>query len=163
MSSPLTDTTSYEDSFPTHDSNSTRPHSIDLSLELERQLDAESLPTSPVDATHSHNQISSLDPQVLASIVTQLRSSLADVTRERDDLANLLSEVHNRESGLTDALHQASEKTMKAEAELLAAHDKQKEDQDAIAMLRSKLEDSRWVQLLQMSNCVNGDIVDALS
>ena len=33
---------------------------------------------------------------------------------------------------------------MKMEAELLAAQDRQKEDQDAIAMLRSKLEDSRW-------------------
>ena len=144
MSSPITDTISHEDGFPAHDTDSARPHSIDLTLELERQLEAESLPTSPVDPNHSHSRSHSLDPQVLASIVTQLRLSLTDVTRERDELASLLTEVQNRESGLTEALHQTSEKYMKTEAELLAAQDRQKEDQDAIAMLRSKLEDSRW-------------------
>ena len=80
---------------------------------------------------------------MLASIVTQLLSSLTYVTMERDELASLLTEVQNRESGLTEALHQTSEKYMKMEAELLTAQDRQKEDQDAIAMLRSKLEDSR--------------------
>jgi len=49
--------------------NPNRPHSIDLTLELERQLDNESLPpNSPRNARPQ-----SLDTHVLASIVTQLR------------------------------------------------------------------------------------------
>lgn len=125
----------------------TRPHPTDFSLDLERQLETESIPSSPAD-DRAFSQPDSLDPQVLASIVTQLRLSLSDVTRERDDLANLLAEVQTRETGVKDALHQVSEKAIVLEGELSAALEKQKEDQDAIVMLRGKLEDSRHVHSL---------------
>ncbi|KAH7927872.1 hypothetical protein BV22DRAFT_1193300 [Leucogyrophana mollusca] len=118
-----------------------RPYSIDLTLELERQLDNESLPpTSPTDATGRPH---SLDPHVLASIITQLRSSLVDVSRERDDLAQTLSETRAREAGLTDTLNHMTDKYTRMEEELETAKAKSKDDEDAIAMLRTKVEESR--------------------
>ncbi|CAL1714933.1 unnamed protein product [Somion occarium] len=121
---------------------SNRPHSIDLTLELERQLDNESLPNSPAyHQTHSRPQ--SLDPHVLASIVTQLRLSVAELTRERDELSGALSEARTNENGLKETLHHVTEKCIRLETELTGAHDQHQEDTDAISMLRSKLEDSR--------------------
>ena len=55
-----------------HYLDTTRPMSIDLSLELERQLEAESLPNSP-----NPPRPQSLDVNVLVNLVTQLRLSLA--------------------------------------------------------------------------------------
>ena len=82
-----------------------RPSSIDLSLELERQLEIDSVPNTP-DAIHTRmsERPESLDPQVLASIVTQLRLSLENATKERDGLAHVLAEVQEREANLKDAL-----------------------------------------------------------
>jgi hypothetical protein len=118
-----------------------RPSSIDLSLELERQLEIDSVPNTP-DAP-AFEQSNTLDPQVLASIVTQLRLSLTDVSKERDGLAHLLAEVQEREVNLKDALHTVSERCLKLEGELIAATEKSKEEADSVVMLRGKLEDSR--------------------
>ncbi|KAI0788808.1 hypothetical protein C8Q75DRAFT_807550 [Abortiporus biennis] len=132
---------SEQDDFYQHHSQSNRPHSIDFSLELERELAIES-PTSP-NFPPDKSRPQSLDPHVLASLVTQLRSSLAEVTKERDDLATMLAESQSCESSLKDTLHAVSEKSARLETELNNALDKNKDDADAIAMLRSKLEDSR--------------------
>lgn len=146
------------DGLQDRDAHANRPHSIDLTLELERQLEAESLPTSPAVATHP-SRPQSLDPHVLASIVTQLRISLADVSKERDELASALAEVKAGQTGMKDALEHVTEKCILLEAELEAARDKNKEDGDSITMLRGKLEDSRRALMrLQTENRRNSQI-----
>lgn len=118
---------------------STRPHSIDLTLELERQLDNESLPNSPAP----NGRPQSLDTHVLASIVTQLRMSLEERTKERDALSNELAETKYREDNLKEALHTVTDKCLRTEAELTNAREQHKEDEEAISMLRQKVEESR--------------------
>ncbi|PIL25056.1 hypothetical protein GSI_12945 [Ganoderma sinense ZZ0214-1] len=123
---------------PTLTSDTTRPMSIDLSLELERQLEAESVPNSP-----NPPRPPSLDATVLATIVTHLRHSLAETTRERDTLAEKLAEAQTREEGMRDTLEHVTDKCIKMENDLEVASNRQKEDEETIAMLRSKLEESR--------------------
>ncbi|KAJ3816259.1 hypothetical protein F5880DRAFT_1642781 [Lentinula raphanica] len=68
-----------------------RPFSIDLSLELERQLVMESLPPTPAHNATSHANSApviahlrdSLDPNVLAHIILQLRRSLSNLSKEK--------------------------------------------------------------------------------
>lgn len=114
--------------------------SIDLSLELERQLEAESLPATPAYPAQSKDAINrtSLDPQVLAHIVTQLRESLTHITRERDDLIHQLAESHSREAEFKDSLALWSERCAGLEKGLEAARKKSQDDDEAISMLRSK-------------------------
>ncbi|RPD64302.1 hypothetical protein L226DRAFT_544892 [Lentinus tigrinus ALCF2SS1-7] len=119
-------------------SDSTRPTSIDLSLELERELDAESLPNSP-----NPPRPQSLDTNVLASIVTQLRLSLAETTKERDALADKIAEAQTREEGMRETLEHVTEKCIRMENELEVAANQHKEDEETIAMLRTKVEESR--------------------
>ena len=117
-------------------------HSIDLSLELERQLDNESLPpTSP----RSNFRPPSLDAGVLVSIITQLRLSLAEITKERDDLLQLLDQTTQSQADLKDNLQLVTDRSSSLEEQLSAAQDKHKEDDEAIAMLRAKVEESRFV------------------
>ncbi|ESK97730.1 hypothetical protein Moror_17437 [Moniliophthora roreri MCA 2997] len=118
-----------------------RPFSIDLSLELERQLESESLPTSPANADTPARD--SLDPTVLAHIVMTLRQSLQEMTKERDDLLALLSSAHSKEAELNDALQHMTDKATGMEEELTEARKKMKDDEEAISMLRSKVEESR--------------------
>lgn len=131
----------YEDDIanPPH---TARPHSIDLTLELEHQLDIESVPSSPT-FSQARSRPQSLDPHILASIITQLRISLTEVTKERDDLSMMLAETQSNEASMKDALHHLADKCVRLETELAASMEKNKEDTDAIAMLRGKLEDSR--------------------
>jgi hypothetical protein len=126
-----------------------RRNSIDESLELERQLDMESLPTSPSDPRFAINP-TSLDPAVLASLVTQLRLSGIELERERDELVGQLAEARGREASLKDTLATVSERCVRLEEELAAAVEKGQEDQDAVVMLRSKLEDSRCVRAVRL-------------
>lgn len=133
----------YTDDVSQHSYDSTRPHSIDLSIALEHQLEIDSLPNSPTVARSGQDHSQPLDPEVLASIVTQLRLSLENVTKERDDLSNVLVEVQARETDLKQALHTVSERCLRLEGEVATLVEKNKEDQDAVTMLRSKLEDSR--------------------
>ncbi|KAI0716044.1 hypothetical protein C8T65DRAFT_642648 [Cerioporus squamosus] len=119
-------------------SDSNRPTSIDLSLELERELEAESLPNSP-----NPRRPQSLDTNVLASIVTQLRLSLAETTKERDTLAEKLNEAQTREEGMRETLEHVTEKCIRMENDLELAANQRKEDEETIAMLRSKVEESR--------------------
>ncbi|KAK0488912.1 hypothetical protein IW261DRAFT_1442247 [Armillaria novae-zelandiae] len=123
-----------------------RPFSIDLSLELERQLDMESPPVTPAHNTQTHDtrpKRESLDPQVLAHIVMQLRHSSAEMTKERDDLLQFVSGAHSKEAELKDALQAVTDKATELEEELMTARRKMKDDEDAIAMLRTKVEESR--------------------
>ncbi|KAL0580583.1 hypothetical protein V5O48_001408 [Marasmius crinis-equi] len=120
-----------------------RPFSIDLSLELERQLESESLPSSPAHNADSHQPRDSLDPTVLAHIVMQLRQSLADMTKERDDLLALVATGHSKEAELNDALQLMTDKATGMEEELSEARKKMRDDEEAINLLRSKVEESR--------------------
>jgi chromosome segregation ATPase len=109
--------------------------SIDLSLELERQLEAE-IPNSPASFQAEHS--ASLDPNVLAHIVTQLRDSLTNVNKEREDLIQQLTESHSRMAEFKDAISLLTDGCARLELELAAARQKNQEDDEAISMLRSK-------------------------
>ncbi|KAG2366965.1 hypothetical protein BDR07DRAFT_1458297 [Suillus spraguei] len=117
-----------------------RPFSIDLTLELERQLNDESNPNSPVDAKDRPH---SLDSHVLASIVTQLRLSLANVTSERDEFSQTIIKVRAREAETADMLRHITEKCSKAQEELDNARIKIKDYEDTISILRTTVEESR--------------------
>lgn len=133
--------------------------SIDLSLELERQLNMESPPVTPsYDVTaHSVNALAAAaskdvhspqhqgkpDPDVLAHIITHMRNSLVEITKERDDLVRMLAEANDQEAHTKDALRLMTEKASSAEEELDVARTKIREDEDQIVLLRAKVEESR--------------------
>ncbi|KAG0709150.1 hypothetical protein DFH29DRAFT_993318 [Suillus ampliporus] len=138
----------------------TRPYSIDLTLELERQLDDESNPNSPADTTERPQ---SLDPHVLASIITQLRLSLVDVTRERDELSKTVVELRTSEAEAADTLGHMTEKCSKMQEELDNARAKVKDDEDTISILRTKVEESRrGLMRLQSENRRASQVPSAL-
>jgi len=146
--------------------------SIDLSLELERQLELEgsSPPTTPSASESSHSRSyphaqpnpNTLDPQILVHIVTGLRKTVEDLTKERDDLVNLFESSTTREATLQDTLALMTEKATDYEEELSAAKKKIKEDEEAISLLRNKVEESRWVSWLVdlMLPCVDFCVLD---
>jgi len=128
--------------------------SIDLSLELERQLELEgsSPPTTPSVSGSSHSRSNphvhqpnpdTLDPQILVHIITGLRKTVEDLTKERDDLIKLFESSTTREATLQDTLALMTEKATDYEEELSAAKKKMKEDEEAISLLRNKVEESR--------------------
>ena len=126
-----------------------RHFSIDLSLELERQLDMETFPPTP---THPNppgaadvSNRESLDPHVLAHIIKQLQQSLAEVTKDRDELRQLIASAHSNEAELQDALQHMIDKATTMEMELTDSRKKIKDDEEAITLLRSKVEESRCV------------------
>ena len=120
----------------------TRPHSFDLTLELERQLEAESLPTSP--ARHE-GRPQSLDTHVLASLVTSLRINVAELSKERDELSAALNVARTREADLASEVHQLKEAQVERETELVVLRQKTRDDEEYIVLLRSKVEESRSV------------------
>ncbi|EJT96575.1 hypothetical protein DACRYDRAFT_102839 [Dacryopinax primogenitus] len=126
-----------------------RRFSIEHALELERQLDAEDedqgeVPnTKPVVPTV-------LDPDVLASIVIQQRTALAELTDERDELERALgkahvvqSELHSQLSQVMEMLELERQRVSTITLELGAAREKATDDAESITMLRSKVEESR--------------------
>jgi hypothetical protein len=131
-----------------------RHFSIDLSLELERQLDMESYPPTPTHHAERHSRQNgssgipkheSLDPHVLAHIIKQLQQSLSDVTKDRDELLEMMALSHSHEAEMKDALQHMTDKATTTEIELSDARRKMKDDEDAISMLRTKVEESRFV------------------
>lgn len=115
--------------------------SIDLSLELEQQLEHMESPSHPdPDSTSKRD---SLDPHVLAHIIMQLRHSLAEMTKERDEVVKALASALSKEAQLNDALQLMTDKATGTEEELAEVKKKVKEDEEAISMLRSKVEESR--------------------
>jgi hypothetical protein len=116
--------------------------SIDLSLQLENSLDIES---SPPSSPHANSRPPSLDASVLASIITQLRLSLAETTKERDDFLLMFEDAKRKQTALEDNLQVVTDKSALLEEQLSAAREKHKEDEDAISMLRAKVEESRYV------------------
>lgn len=127
--------------------------SIDLSMELERQLDmeSESYPPTPPYITDPHIEQNddhptareSLDPQVLAHIIKQLRESLLEVTKDRDQLLQMVAFSTTHEAELQEALQLMTDKATTMEVELSDARKKIHDDEDSISMLRTKVEESR--------------------
>ena len=126
--------------------------SIDLSLELESELNMESPPASSShDVTHAVNvatlpneeDYSKPDPDVLAHIVTHMRKSLVDLTKERDELLRMLAKENTQNTDTKDALQLMTEKATNVGEELDIARKKMKEDEEQIGLLRAKVEESR--------------------
>ena len=128
--------------------------SIDLSLELERQLNLESpLPSASYeDTAHAakgaadsdeEQHYDKPDPDVLAHIVTHMRKSLADITKERDELVRMLANANTQDANTQDALQLMTEKATSAGEELDIARKKMREDEEQIVLLRAKVEESR--------------------
>jgi len=76
-------------------------------------------------------------------IITGLRKTVEDLTKERDDLIKLFESSTTREATLQDTLALMTEKATDYEEELSAAKKKMKEDEEAISLLRNKVEESR--------------------
>jgi hypothetical protein len=125
--------------------------SIDLSLELERQLDMESYPSTPSHDAHTQQNNDhattreSLDSQILAHIIKQLRQSLLEATKDRDELLEMVALSATHETELQEALQHMTDKATTMEVELSDARKQIKDDEDSINMLRTKVEESRWV------------------
>jgi prefoldin subunit 5 len=128
-------------SHESHECDPTRPHSFDLTLELERQLEAESLPTSPA---RPERRPQSLDTHVLSSLVTSLRVDVAELTKERDELSASLKDAHGREEDLTSEVRQLKEAQAERDTELATLRQKARDDEESIVLLRSKVEESRF-------------------
>ena len=118
--------------------------SIDFTLELEHQLENES-------AQGSRPQ--SLDPHVLASLVTTLRIEATDLRREKDELAAAADAAKERENDMRSEFHRMMVKHASMEEELEKLKRKNQESEDCISVLRGKVEESRCVQPLIMMLC----------
>ena len=116
-----------------------RPYSIDLSLELEHQLESESLPPTPA----AKGRPASYDHNVVASVIQQLQTDVERLTIERDDLRDELARADADKGGIQETLLQFSAKCEQMEEELAAAKAKMRDDEHAISMLRTKVEESR--------------------
>ncbi|KAF8630754.1 hypothetical protein AX17_005349 [Amanita inopinata Kibby_2008] len=140
---------------PLHVQRTSERFSIDLSLELEHQLEhmeSSSLHHADTDsnrhsgsssAAQAHSLRESLDPHVLAHIIMQLRQSLAEMTKDRDELVKALSSALSKEAELNDAMQLMTDKATGLEENLAEARKKMTDDEDAITLLRSKVEESR--------------------
>ena len=135
-------------SHESHEGDPTRPHSFDLTLELERQLEADSLPSSPA---RPEGRPQSLDTNVLASLVTSLRINIAELTKERDELSASLKDAHGRAEDLTSEVHQLKGAQAETDTELATLRQKVRDDEESIVLLRSKVEESRF-ELSLLSN-----------
>ncbi|CAK5267532.1 unnamed protein product [Mycena citricolor] len=130
-------------------------YSIDLSLELEHQLNMDSQPSTPSHPPpqpepprhrpggSSGFQMPDIDPHVLAHIISELRQQLTGMTRERDDLLALIATSATREAELQDALQHITDKAMALDEALSETKRKNKDDEEAISLLRTKVEESR--------------------
>ena len=130
-----------------HDNDRDRPSSIDMSLELERQLDAEheaeQHPDVGARSSDGKGRRVSLDPVILSGIVAGLRENLAEMTKERDGLVETLGLSHAREAELKEALALVTDRCSALENEVEELRKKSQDDDAAIHLLREKVEESR--------------------
>ena len=98
-----------------------------------------------LDSNANGSRRVSLDPLVLAGIIANLRADLARVTQERDALTDTLNNAPGKEAELREALALLTERCQELEREVERLRRKSQDDDDAIQMLRSKVEESRYV------------------
>ncbi|KAI0321024.1 hypothetical protein OF83DRAFT_1081211 [Amylostereum chailletii] len=108
--------------------------SIDLTLELEHQLENESLQGS---------RPQSLDTHVLASLVTTLRLEVAELRKDKEELSSSLESSKEREEDMRKEFHRMMGNHATMEEEVQTLKRKNQEAEDCISVLRSKVEDSR--------------------
>lgn len=104
------------------------PASQDFSLELDGGYE-----------TRSDDGMVSLDPDVLASLVIQLRTNLSSAQSEREELITALAIAQTH---IADLSHQ-KERAERLEVELAESCRKNQESEDVISILRGKVEESR--------------------
>ena len=128
-------------------------------VELERELDAHEDGPGAIAITDARSTAGtveeapgkdvsrrvSLDPEVLAGIVANLRAALDKSEEERDSLVERLGQAHSLEAELKEALAIITEKHTEAEKELTTLRKKNQDDEETIVVLRSKVEESRFV------------------
>lgn len=134
----------------THSNTSPNPNrsSIDLSMELERQLEADGDGQTPL----TKQQRLSLDPNVLVHIIMQLRESIDTLNHEKEDLVRQLTESHSRIAEFKDTISLLMERSSSLETDLDASRKKNKEDEEAITLLRSKGEVFRPICYMKFPN-----------
>ncbi|CAG8582463.1 5401_t:CDS:2, partial [Acaulospora colombiana] len=117
------------------------PHAQEFSFELSGGLESESY-----DDAQADNSVVSLDPEVLASLVIQLRTNLATTTKERnqirgerDDLIRDLAITQTRLQELED-VHEREVQTLN---EMAVWRKRCEEAEEQVALLRQKVEESR--------------------
>lgn len=114
--------------------------SIDLSLELEHQLQLED------DASHpSSSRPHSLDPHILSTLIKNLHEEVSKLTKERDELAGALTDSREREGDLREEVHRMMESHATMDEQMDELKHKNQEAEESIALLRSKVEDSRYM------------------
>jgi hypothetical protein len=129
--------------------------SIDLSLELERELDAlENSASDPLP----------LDPQVLSSLVSQLRRSVAELTQTRDDLVASLSNARAESAELRHTVDQAGERENELQGKVNRLEEQTQADRETINILRQKVEESRrGLMRLQTEHRRSSSVVQPLT
>jgi chromosome segregation ATPase len=88
-----------------------------------------------------------MDQYVLASIIRGLNATVADVTKERDELREQLAKSESGKTGAENSLLQFSTRCKQMEQELEEARTKMKDDEHSISMLRTKVEESRLASI----------------
>ena len=111
-----------------------------MSLELEHQLESELI--SPTSSVPKEKHLS-LDPTVLQGLVQNLRQALLEVTREKEDQAEQITEHVLREADLKHSYDMLVEECESYKSEVESLKKLNQDNEEAISMLRTKLEESR--------------------
>lgn len=139
-----------------------RPHtrhghksSVDLALELERELDElENTASDPV----------SLDTQVLSSLVTQLRQSVSELTQTRDDLISSLTQTKTESADRENNLSLADEREKDLKKKIDDLEEEKRADRATINLLRQNVEESRrGLMRLQSEHRRSNSVVQPLA
>lgn len=114
------------------------PFATEFSIELSGALDSEDIP-------HLEDVVS-LDPEVLASLVIQLRSNMSSVIKERDEARAerdvLVGDLAIMQTRLQE-LEGAHEREVEMLNEMASWRKKCEEAEEQVALLRQKVEESR--------------------
>ena len=125
-------------------------------------LGEDSLSPSGIDTdtkpTHEQDETLPNDVDALHKLVKSLTHALGEVTKERDGLYESLSACCAREAEARDSLQAAVDKRTEIEAEVEQLRKKGQEDEEAITMLRSKVEESRYVLRVSLKILLTDDI-----
>ncbi|KAG8854561.1 hypothetical protein FRB96_007431 [Tulasnella sp. 330] len=133
-------------------------HSIEHALDLEHALNSEDHSSEPevqpenlmLDDNRPNGEEEKYDPEILTSIIIQLRATLAKMTHERDESNEALAEAGHKYASLeaktadlAEMLTQEKERGITLEAERDQAVQSAKENEEQVNMLRAKVEESR--------------------
>ncbi|KAG8797157.1 hypothetical protein FRC17_007830, partial [Serendipita sp. 399] len=116
------------------------PFAHEFSIELSGALD------SMDSVGPSHEDMVHFDPEVLASLVVQLRSNMASAIRERDEMRgerdDLIRDLAITQTRLQD-LEGSQEREVQLLNEMVSWRKRCEDAEEQIVMLRQKVEESR--------------------